>query len=373
MKIKNDVKEYLKKEYDSSKNLDKILFEIREDNKMNINKILKIVATFVLAIGVTVGITYAGNIAYEKVFKKPEKIENFIEELKVTDEDLNNIISEDEAIQKAIEGMVRYKENINKEEIESVEILKQPNYDEISYIVKMNDKSQIEINAVTGELVSFYMNSGYTAKEMEKFTGKKEEIIEEAKKKLNEYGYGEEYKISGVSNNNSDDENKAYLWYVWFSKEYDGLFNPTEIVSITIIPKINKVMAFYVKDEPFDNNPIVIGEEEAINIAKEKDKIINTENYTVMDIKSKLSIERMNADVYLKENGYENNGNEVKEDENGNRYSYNKFKMNGKARKVYVIEISYEDRRFGRTRKYYVDTTTGEVIGGKDIFDYNIN
>ena len=43
--------------------------------------------------------------------------------------------------------------------------------------------------------------------------------------------------------------------------------------------------------------------------------------------------------------------------------------MNGKARKVYTVEFSYEGRPFNQTRTYYVDTTTGEVVGGEDIFD----
>lgn len=369
MSINNDVKEYLKKEYDSNKNLDKILFEVREDNKMEINKILKIAATFVIAIGVTASIVYAGTVVYEKVFQKPEKIENFIEELKVTEEDLNNMISEEDAIQNAIKGMVRYGYTINESEISSVEIRKSPNYDEISYIIKTVDGSQIEINALTGKLVSFYLDDGYTTEELEKFTTTKENIIEEAKKKLKEYGYGEEYKLSYISSNNGDDENKSYFWYLWFSKEYDGLFNPTETISITIIPQINVVRSLDVVDEPFENNPIVITEDEAINIAKEKDVIINTENYTVRDVNCKLAIKRMRPDVYFKENGDTNNGSEIKVLEDGTEYHYSTYRMNGKPRKVYVVEISYENRPFGQIRKYYVDTTTGEVVGGEDIFD----
>ena len=100
-----------------------------------------------------------------------------------------------------------------------------------------------------------------------------------------------------------------------------------------------------------------------------RSKIINTENYTLRDIKSKLAIKRMRPDVYFKENGHIDNGNEVKELEDGTIYSYSTYKMNGRPRKVYVVEISYKDRPFGQTRKYYVDTTTGALVGGEDIFD----
>ena len=37
------------------------------------------------------------------------------------------------------------------------------------------------------------------------------------------------------------DENKAYMWYITFAKEYDGIFNEYQSVNMTIIPKINKV------------------------------------------------------------------------------------------------------------------------------------
>ena len=44
--------------------------------------------------------------------------------------------------------------------------------------------------------------------------------------------------------------------------------------------------------------------------------------------------------------------------------------MNGRARRVYVVEFSYsEEREFGQKREIYVDATTGEVVGGDGIFD----
>lgn len=365
----NESKEYLKEQYSMEKNFSEILEKIGEEKNMQVNKVLKTVATFVITIGITVGIVYAGNTVYEKVFKKPEKIENFIEELKVTEQDLENIITEKEAIQKSIEEMKRYGYTINENEINSTEISKSPNYDEINYIIKTVNGIQIQINALTGKLIGFYIDVDYTTQELEKFTTTKENIIEIAKNKLKEFGYGEEYKLSYISSNYSDDESKSYFWYLWFSKEYDGLFNPTECISMTIIPQINIVSGLNIDDEPFENNPIIITEDEAINIAKEKDKIINTENYTTKEVKAELDIKRMRADVYLKENGYTNNGNEVKELEDGTIYSYSPFKLNGKPRKVYVVEIFYNDRPFNQTRKYYVDTTTGEVVGGEDIFD----
>ncbi len=72
--------------------------------------------------------------------------------------------------------------------------------------------------------------------------------------------------------------------------------------------------------------------------------------------------------MYLKENNLEN-GNETITLEDGSNFSYNIYKMNGRVRKAYAISILYENRPFDIPRTYYVDCTTGEVIGGENIFD----
>ena len=333
-------------------------------------KMLKFVATFVLSIGLTVSIVYAGGVIYEKVFKEPEKIENYIKELKVTQEDLNSIITKQEAINSAKQEIKKYGIEIKDDALIKTEIQKAPNYDEITYMIETSNL-KVFIDANTGNLRSFYLDDGYSLEEIEKLTSSREEIIKAGEEKLKEYGFGEEYKLSYISCNNSDDDSKAYLWYLWFSKEYDGLFNEAETINMTIIPKVNLVTALSIVNEPFENNPIEISMEEAVNIAREKDKIINTENYKEKSCTANLAIKRMNPEVYLKEKGL-TNGNETTILEDGTEYSYNTYKMNGKARRVYTVKFSFENRPFNQTRTYYVDVTTGEVVGGEDIFDLNV-
>lgn len=334
-------------------------------------KILKFVATFVLSIGLTVSIVYASGVIYEKVFKEPEKIENYIEELKVTPEDLSSMITEQEAINSAKEEIKRYGLEIKDSEITKTEIQKSPNYDEITYIIETSDL-RVFIDANTGKLKNFDLDDGYSLEEIEKLTSSREEIIKVGKEKMKEYGFSDDYKLSYISCNDGNDDSKAYLWYLWFSKEYDGLFNVAETVSMTIIPKVNKVISLSVRDEPFDNNPIEISMEEAVNIAREKDKIINTENYEETSFEANLAIKRMNPEVYLKENGLDR-GYETTILEDGTKYSYYIYKMNGKARRVFTIKFTYKDKPFNQTRTYYVDVTTGEVIGGEDIFDLEVS
>ena len=345
----------------------------KEEKPMSKQKVLKMVAMFIVIIGLLASVTYAGSVIYEKIFKEPEKIENYIEELKVTKEDLEKVITKEEAINKAKEELKRYKIDLDVNKIESIELQKNPNYDEITYVIKLSKTDQFFIDARTGALNNFYVDEGLSLEELEKCTSTREDVLEQAKLKLKEYGYDEnEYKISYVYSNADNDENKSYYWYIWFSKEYDGVFNEYQSISMTFIPKINKVHSLSISNEPFENNEIKITMEQAIDIAKEKDKIINTENYIQKGVDAKLDIVRVNPEVYLKENGLEN-GNETVTLEDGTIYSYNTYKMNGRVRKAYKVTISYENRPLGLTRTYYVDVTTGEVIGGEDIFDKKVD
>ncbi len=211
------------------------------ENLMSKQKILKMVATFAIVIGLTASVTYAGSVIYEKIFKEPEKIENYIDELKVNEEELSKIISEEEAVNRAVEQLKRYKIDLNTSDIKNVELQKNPNYDTITYVISTKNKDNFFVDANSGDLRIFYIDDGLSLEEVEKCTSSREDILEQAKIKMKEYGYGDEYKISYVNCNNSDDEEKAYMWYITFAKEYDGIFNEYQSVTMTIIPKINKV------------------------------------------------------------------------------------------------------------------------------------
>lgn len=307
------------------------IFQFNEEEKKlkkSRKKIINIVAIAVIAIGLSVGTSYATSIIYEKVFKKPEKIENYIESLKVTEEDINKIISKEEAINKAKQEIIKYGFEIQDNQIESVEINKNPNYDQIFYMLKTKNELTVFIDGYTGKITNIYDDS---LKEIEQFTSTEEEIIKVAKDKIKEYGFSDEYRVANVSNN-MDDSSKAYMWYICFAKQYDGLFNYTESINMTIIPEINAVKALTIIEEPFDDNPIILTEQEAIDIAQEKDNIINSKQYEQSDIKVDLKIKRMNPNVYLAENGI-TNINEVGELEDGTKYYYNTYKLNRKSKK----------------------------------------
>lgn len=374
--MKQDIKEYFQKEYNANSNLQKILSKITNEkrNNMNKNKLLKMVATFIIVIGITAGVVYAGSIVYEKVFKEPEKIENYIEKIEINEEDLKNIISEEEAKRKAIQGIKRFGIEVSEEDITNIFLDKSmPNIYSLLYTITISDgEMYIDIDALTGEFTGFNISNidtKFTGHQlMEEYATTKENVIDAVKEKKQEYGFGDEYELVELSNGTENDEEKSGFWYASFAKKYDGIVNKYQSVSIAIIPTINYVYLVNIQDVAFENNPIVINEKEAIKIAKKVDKKINTEKYKTDKITASLSIEYMNGEVYLKENGMDD-GERTITLEDGSILQYNVYKASQEIRKVYVVEVSYKNRPDERPRKYYVDATTGEIVGGENIFD----
>lgn len=374
--MKQDIKEYFEKEYNANSNLQKILSKITNEkrNNMNKNKLLKMVATFIIVIGITAGVVYAGSIVYEKVFKEPEKIENYIEKIEINEEDLKNIISEEEAKKKAVDGIKRFGIEISEEDITDVFLDKAvPNVYSLLYTITVLDgEMYIDVDALTGKFEGFNIgniDTKFTGSQlMEEYATTKENVIDVVKEKKKEYGFGDEYELVELTNGTGDDEKKSGFWFATFAKKYDGIVNRYQSVAISIIPTINYVYLVNIQDIAFENNPIVISEEEAIKIAKKIDKKVNNEKYKINKVTAILSIEYMNGEVYLKENGMDD-GERTITLEDGSILQYNVYKASQEIRKVYVVEVSYKNRPDERPRKYYVDATTGEIVGGENIFD----
>ena len=374
--MKQDIKEYFEKEYNANSNLQKILSKITNEkrNNMNKNKLLKMVATFIIAIGLTAGVVYAGSIIYEKVFKEPEIIENYIEKIEINEDDLKNIISEEEAKKKAVDGIKRFGIEISEEDITDVFLDKAvPNVYSLLYTITVLDgEMYIDVDALTGKFEGFNIgniDTKFTGSQlMEEYATTKENVIDVVKEKKKEYGFGDEYELVELTNGTGDDEKKSGFWFATFAKKYDGIVNRYQSVAISIIPTINYVYLVNIQDIAFENNLIVISEEEAIKITKKIDKKLKNEKYKINKVTAILSIEYMNGEVYLKENGMDD-GERTITLEDGSILQYNVYKASQEIRKVYVVEVSYKNRPDERPRKYYVDTTTGEIVGGENIFD----
>ena len=138
-------------------NLDKIMkisrmkiavskFE-EEEHTMPKRNLLKMVATFVLTIGMTFGLVYAGNVVYEKIWKEPEAYKISQE---ITEEEKAQCISETEAeeIAKAYLKKIGYTD----ESIGSIGLYKESlSQENITWFTEvLNRRSPNNINLIQG-------------------------------------------------------------------------------------------------------------------------------------------------------------------------------------------------------------------------------
>lgn len=122
----------------------------------------------------------------------------------------------------------------------------------------------------------------------------------------------------------------------------------------------------------YDNNEIKISKDDALKIALDKNKEIG--NLPIKTTEVSLEVRDMNAFVYAQENsnGVSDEIAYFESEENSSIESYDKYEDSHLLRNVWNVKVVYEieskdnvntwKENFGRN--YYIDATTGEVIGG---------
>ena len=357
-------------------NLDKIMkisrmkiavskFE-EEEHTMPKRNLLKMVATFVLTIGMTFGLVYAGNVVYEKIWKEPEAYKISQE---ITEEEKAQCISETEAeeIAKAYLKKIGYTD----ESIGSIGLYKESLSQENVWSMG-SELGTIRIDANTGKLKSVSMpvregsipyNYGINREEARK-------VAYELLEKYKPIGETGEYELVSLKRNAGKDE-EAYIWYAEFYKKYGDLYNASERIRVGWIPTSNILYCLDIEQNSYENNEEKISKEEAIQIAKEKDEQIETTR-EIQGIKAEIRIKQMNEEVYLREKLKEDYGNILisMEKVEGDLYRYKEdaiiYKTEERVRKVWCVVITYNPEESGYLPAftYYVDSTTGEIIGG---------
>ena len=336
------------------------------EHKIPKRNLLKLVATFVLTMGMTFGLVYAGNTVYEKVWKEPKAYKINQE---ITEEEKAQCISETEAeeIAKAYLRKIGYTD----ENIEGLGLDKEYFSQENVWSMQ-SDLGTIRIDANTGKLKSVSMpvregsipyNYGINREEARS-------VAYELLEKYKPIGDTGEYELVSLKRNAGKDE-EAYIWYAEFYKKYGDLYNASEKIRIGWIPTSNVLYSLDIEQNVYENNEQKIGKEEAIQIAKEKDEQIETTR-EIKDIKAEIRIKQMNEEVYLRENLKEDYGNIMLNFEKveGDRYKYKEdavfYKTEERVRKVWCVVITYNPEGSGYLPAftYYIDSTTGEIIGG---------
>ncbi len=337
-----------------------------EDIKMPKRNLPKLVATFVAATILTGGLVYAtGNTIYEKIWKQPE---SYSITQNVTDEEKAKCISEEEA--ENIGNAYLKKIGLSDESIQSLGLTKEFFSNENVWNMG-SQKATLTIDGETGKIKSVNIPT-WEYKIPYDYGISREEAREVAVELLQKYRPEDddgEYELVSLKRNNEQDE-EAYIWYADFYKKYGDLINPAERISIGWVPTINGLYSLSIDANTYENNEQKISKEEAIKIATEKDQQIET-NRTIKETKAEIRIKQMNENVYLRENFKEEyeNGTLNMEKTGENTYKLKDgavmYKTEERVRKVWCVAMIYNSDEPYYAYTYYIDSTTGEIIGGQ--------
>ena len=325
----------------------------------------KMIASIILVLVLSASGVYAGTVTYTKIWKEPKSYK-FTQE--ITEEEKAKCISEKEA--EELGNAYLKKIGLTDENIKGLQLTKQFFSNENIWELS-SEKASIVIDAEKGTIKSVYIPTWkYTIPYNYGIT--REEAMVTAKELLEKYRPEDdkgEYELVKLTRNMNTDE-ASYIWYAVFQKKYEDLLNPAEEIYIGWVPTINGLYTLSFKRNAYEGNQEVIGKEEAIQIVTQKDNTIETER-KIQNIKAEIRIKQMNENVYLRENfkeDYESGKlNLVKIGENSYRYKEDAifYKTEERVRKVWVVVVEYESKE-GKipSYTYFVDITTGEIIGG---------
>lgn len=335
---------------------------------MKINAMKKIII-IAMSLLLGSGVVFAATKTYENIWKQPETYEY---SYNPTEQEKQEAISEEEAKNKAIEYLGKL--GLEKE-ITKIYLMKEPNSGEIVWKILFKTGSmQLCTN---GEFKNINIPS-YSYKLPDNYGITKEEAKETAQKLLAKYNpeNSNEYELVKL-NMNMENEKSSYIWYATFYKKYDNLFNKYEKIDIAWVPTINGLYNLSIENFKYENNEQIISKEEAIKIATEKDKNIET-RYDTLSVDAEIGIEKMNAEVVYREKN-------IEEHDNGRNYFIQNedndgitikddavfYKVDNHVRKVWKVIINYDyykyDRKLPEKFIYYIDATTGEIIGGSRV------
>ena len=344
-------------------NYQKVIQKAILDKKSTNNKFIKILVTSCMGIIVTSGFVFAGYTIYEKIWKEP--IEYDVTQEKpaiISNEEKESLISEEEIKIKAKKVLEDF--GYMDKEIKKIDLNRSYSNESNSYYAlytedEYNIGININFNAETGKF-EYFLNKDFDSitNRLEKIS--REEAIDIAKTTLDNVGYStKDYEIKSCNNK------KGNEWNIFFSRSYNGIYNRYDefqinfgvINSHIVVRSINGLV-----NNTFENNNFTISEEEAKQIAINKEKDFT--NQPIIQITAEKSIEKMNTFVYCLENNIENQAS---------------IKTEDRIRNVWKIKIEHEkepqnaDKTLSNmeyfkrymSKKYFIDATTGEIIGGE--------
>ena len=355
------------------------LYSERFEKVCRKRKLIKNISIFCLLLICTSGCAIGGYIAYENVWREPKQytyaeMENIIANDTVTEEKKDKII-EAESIKNNVNDILNELGYANQE-IKKIELkeYKQEGLEEVYYNIETsgdNENLNLRVNAENGNLLSLENNKILSKDVSEADVNKSdvEKLSNELFSKISQEN--DAYRL--YSCNSEYTSYQGELKKVWVSryyKYYNDVINPYEELAFTFMNSVDGLEISSIRNNisgVYENNPQVITEEEAIKIAESKEKEL-TDN-EIVSISASIGIRKMNTYVYKLENNIYNT-NMNSELNNENLYINEKL-----ARNVWMVQIKHEEIEAKsneeylkeQNKVYYVDITTGEIIGGNEL------
>lgn len=365
----------------------------KSKSKNKIKNIILVLARTCAAIFLTSGIVFASAKIYENVWKEPKKVDSFYgDNYEYNENELYGIghskdidISKQNAITKE-EAKTKFEEILKKfgyenEKIISIELADNPSDDSLFYRATTENKFLLDIDAKDTRNFKIFTDIAY--KDIDNYRGTQEEVEKVAEEICRKYGYdlsqynhkeitfniAESVFEKSLTNNTyiEPSPDDANIWRVKYNKEYNGVVNNYEEITIGIVPEINELYYFIYTNKAPENTDIVIDKEKAKEIAIEKENKLNI-GYNIKNTSVELDIVKMNGNAYLRENDFEH----YYESSNTENYPLNKllyYRVEEKVRQVWRVKLEFEQTNDSKYNEYsftyFIDTSTGEVVGGE--------
>lgn len=380
----------------------KIKMTLKEEETHTFSfKLIRTISTACAGILLTTGVVFATYNIYERVWKEPKQYNSYEEyqennELKIKNDKISRavelekaekngeVISEEEAIASAnkILSNLGYNIKMTKENIRYDDIDSKHSYD-LYYVLTTDKNPNLGIEVKLGANGRIY---SFTDRDL-KFNYKinpdnidKQKAIDFGDQILNKVNLKGNYVLntSEETSHFGNGEQKKE-WWITYIKNYEGITNSYDTLELDFFVENGelKVEQILTNSSSYnlENNEIVIEENEAVEIAKTMDRKIS--ELEIKNIETNLEFRPLNSFVYLQEKSQGTDDGLTSETQsNGTNMIYNQYSIDSNAlRKVYNVKITYNinfsddepahnwKEQFGR--EYFVDATTGEIIGGR--------
>lgn len=340
-------------------------------NKSKLNIIAKgIGIAACIALSMT-GVVFASSKIIESIWKNPEKVNPTYE---IIDEIRKKNITIDEAKEVAINKLeeVGFNSNIIKQEER-----KTYNNENIDYLFTTETEYEITIEGTTGQFFAIRNCKEFKQDENKAYT--LEEAKEIADKYFKQFGFdkdGFEFtKVQvdvGPDVKKGGEQTRGSRLEVRYNKKYDNQISSSQYVNIVLDTGLeDRFESIMTKNEPFENNEYIITKDEAVSKAKEYDK--NITDMKIAETKAEKKIVKINDKAYSRMQNYKE-FYEPMQNENFDNSKYNYYAVDEKLRNAWVVVLKYDDKYFTDdvvkrysegAFTYYVDATTGEIIGGE--------